>query len=91
LRRKSQEIHVAIDLAASPCIPVPHNKRENAMIPSRRRESRPEIEQPTASELAERIRKLRWMGMEDEARKLQGELSRVEKGDCVLAAPRETD
>jgi hypothetical protein len=45
------------------------------MIPSRRREPRPEIEQPSASELAQRIRKLRWMGMEDEARRLQAELS----------------
>jgi hypothetical protein len=61
------------------------------MIPSRRRQEPHEVEQQTASELAKRIRKLRWMGMEDEARKLQGELSRVEKGDCVLAAPRETD
>jgi hypothetical protein len=64
---------------------------ETLMIPSRRREERPEIEQLTTSELAERIRKLRWMGMEDEARRLQAELSRIEKGDCVLAAPRETD
>ena len=61
------------------------------MIPSRRRDERPEIERPSASELAKRIRKLRWMGMEDEARKLQAELSRSESGDCVLAAPRETD
>jgi hypothetical protein len=31
------------------------------------------------------------MGMEDEARRLQAELSRIEKGDCVLAAPSDTD
>jgi hypothetical protein len=48
-------------------------------------------EQKSASELVERIRKLRWMGMEDEAQRLQIALRRSKHTDCVLAAPRDTD
>ena len=52
---------------------------------------------PTASfianDLTVRIRKLRWMGMEDEAKELEQELksSPVTEIDSVLAAPRNTD
>jgi hypothetical protein len=52
---------------------------------------------PTASviayELTVRIRKLRWMGMEDEAKALERELKSVPttETDSVLAAPRNTD
>jgi hypothetical protein len=45
----------------------------------------------TASQLAKRIRKLRWMGMEDEAKRLQAALDRLEHAECVLATPRDTD
>jgi hypothetical protein len=61
------------------------------MMPSRRHDEPPEVEQRTATELAKRIRKLRWMGMEEEARRLQAELSRIENSDSVLAAPHDTD
>ena len=53
--------------------------------------------QPTASFIANnltvRIRKLRWMGMEDEARALERELKSAPaiETDSVLAAPRNTD
>lgn len=48
-------------------------------------------EQKSARELVKRIRKLRWMGMEEEAQRLQIALRRIEDTDCVLAAPRDTD
>ena len=45
-----------------------------------------------ANELVKRIRKLRWMGMEEEAERLQRELTRSCVGsDSVIATPRETD
>ena len=45
-----------------------------------------------ANELVKRIRKLRWMGLEDEAELLQRELTRrCADSDCVIATPRETD
>ena len=45
-----------------------------------------------ANELVKRIRKLRWMGLEDEAERLQRELTRrCADSDCVIATPRETD
>ena len=60
------------------------------------------LEQPThgdaaedesrANDLVRRIRKLRWMGLEEEAERLQQELTRrCADGDCVIATPRETD
>jgi hypothetical protein len=61
-------------------------------MPSTRRQ-RPEFlsEEQTPSQLVKRIRKLRWMGMEDEAKRLQAALGRIEHEECVLAAPRDTD
>ena len=45
-----------------------------------------------ANDLVRRIRKLRWMGLEDEAERLQRELThRCADSDCVIATPRETD
>lgn len=46
-----------------------------------------------AYDLTVRIRKLRWMGMEDEARALERELKSAPaiETDSVLAAPRNTD
>jgi hypothetical protein len=45
------------------------------------------------NDLVKRIRKLRWMGMEEEAKRLQAELIRrsAGEGDSVIATPRETD
>lgn len=42
-------------------------------------------------DLIKRIRKLRWIGMEDEARKLQDSLRGCPHSDVVLTAPGETD
>jgi hypothetical protein len=45
-----------------------------------------------ANDLVKRIRKLRWMGMEEEAERLQRELTRrCADSDSVIATPRETD
>jgi hypothetical protein len=45
-----------------------------------------------ANDLVKRIRKLRWMGMEEEAERLQAELTRrCAPADSVIATPRETD
>jgi len=53
------------------------------------------VPQVTAEQLAEsirikRIRKLRWVGMDDEARLLQGKFD-PEHADHVLAIPHATD
>ena len=46
-----------------------------------------------ANELIRLIRKLRWMGMEEEAERVQIELAKcgVQPTDSVLVASRETD
>ena len=45
-----------------------------------------------ANDLVKRIRKLRWMGLEEEAERLQQELTRrCADSDSVIATPRETD
>jgi hypothetical protein len=51
------------------------------------------LQQHSVNELVKRIRKLRWMRMEEEAKRLQGELTRrpIGEGDSVIATPRETD
>ena len=48
-------------------------------------------EEQVSSDLANRIRKLRWMGMQQEAEELQMTLCRVPHTDCVIVAPRDTD
>lgn len=50
-------------------------------------------EQRASNELVKQIRKLRWMGMEKEAERIQRQLAthREPLADSVLAAPRETD
>jgi hypothetical protein len=47
----------------------------------------------TPNELIHLIRKLRWMGMEDEARVVEAQLSacRVTPGDNVIGGPTDTD
>jgi hypothetical protein len=42
-------------------------------------------------QVVKRIRKLRWIGMEQEAERLRMALGHVTPGDCVLADPRDTD
>ena len=50
-------------------------------------------EQRTANELVKLIRKLRWMGLEREAEKMENQLilRKVQAADSVIAASRETD
>jgi hypothetical protein len=50
-------------------------------------------EQRTANELVKLIRKLRWMGLEREAQKVEDQLilREVQAADSVIAASRETD
>ena len=48
-------------------------------------------EQRSAQELARLIEKLRWIGANDEAEKLQRRLRIAHIEECVLTAPRETD
>lgn len=50
-------------------------------------------QQRTSNELVKLIRKLRWMGMEEEAERVQTKLARSDVGpaDSVLAESRETD
>jgi hypothetical protein len=50
-------------------------------------------EQRTANELVKLIRKLRWMGLEREAEKVENQLilRRAQAADSVIAASRETD
>ena len=49
------------------------------------------VDERAARELTKLIRKLRWIGKEDEAIKLAVRLRSTRAGDCVLAAPRDTD
>jgi hypothetical protein len=48
-------------------------------------------EQRLANELVKRIRKLRWIGMNEEARALAHELHRGSDSDSVVARSYETD
>jgi hypothetical protein len=45
----------------------------------------------TSREVVELIRKLRWIGMEGEAERLEVALRHTSGTDCVLAVPRDTD
>jgi hypothetical protein len=60
-----------------------------------RQQESPDVstEQRRSSELVKRIRKLRWMGLEGEARGMQVQLASYggTRADSVLATPRETD
>jgi len=46
-----------------------------------------------SAEFIRLIRKLRWIGMEDEAERMETQLAlcRVPPSECVLAAPHDTD
>jgi hypothetical protein len=50
-------------------------------------------EQRASNELVKLIRKLRWMGMEEEAKKAENQLTlcNVPAADSVIARSRETD
>jgi len=63
------------------------------MSPTRKKLPQVSAKQGTSDELVKMIRKLRWMGMEEEAESVETKLahSEVKAADCVLAASRETD
>jgi hypothetical protein len=44
-----------------------------------------------ANEIVKLVRKLRWMGMEDEAERMQMQLVLCSPADSVLAASQQTD
>lgn len=48
-------------------------------------------EQQAAAELTKRIRKLRWVGMEDEARALQHALAGARRAPNGLASPNDSN
>lgn len=48
-------------------------------------------EERRTRELVKRIRKLRWMGMEEEAEQLQSKLPPVLPGEVLIAGPRDID
>ncbi|HEY2535082.1 MAG TPA: hypothetical protein VGJ20_45490 [Xanthobacteraceae bacterium] len=54
---------------------------------------RPDVfaEKRTTRELVERILKLRWMGLEKEAREMELKLQKIESGATLLADPCGTD
>jgi hypothetical protein len=63
-----------------------------AVAHERKRKSKRVSGRSGANDLVKRIRKLRWMGMEEEAKRLQAELSRkCAAADSVIATPRDTD
>ena len=65
--------------------------RPSQNLPSQKQSS---AANATASnETIKLIRKLRWIGMEEEAKKLEHELAEREgtTADCVVASPRDTD
>jgi len=49
------------------------------------------VEQQISDELVKVIRKLRWMGMEQEAEGKENELAVRRTADSVVASPRDTD
>lgn len=49
------------------------------------------VEERTSKELVKRIRKLRWIGMEEDAKRMESMLRQMEPRDALLAVPRDTD
>lgn len=49
------------------------------------------LEQRKSDELIKQVQKLRWMGLEEEANRIQRLLSEIPPSGSVLAAPREAD
>lgn len=56
-------------------------------------QERPDVSvvEHTSSELAKMVRKLRWIGMEEEARQMQVMLRRINSAATLLAGPHDTD
>jgi hypothetical protein len=49
------------------------------------------VEERAVNDMIKRIRKLRWIGLDGEARGVAREIRDVHAADSVLAAPSETD
>ena len=49
------------------------------------------VKECASDELVQRIRKLRWMGMDEEAERLLGTLREVHQADILLSGPGDTD
>ena len=49
------------------------------------------VEQRASNDVIKRIRKLRWIGMDEEARQIQRTLRSISSADVVLAVPCDTD
>jgi hypothetical protein len=73
--------------------PKQNRFRETSMETHIRQQELPDVsaEQRASNEMVKLIRKLRWMGMEGEARLLQISLDGRRQVDSVVAEPRETD
>lgn len=56
-------------------------------------DGRPDVSprQQASEEFVKRIRKLRWIGMEEEAERLQIVLQGFPAENCILAEPQDTD
>jgi hypothetical protein len=48
-------------------------------------------DEDASRELVRLIRKLRWIGKDDEAKRLENKLRSASAGDCVLSVPSESD
>jgi hypothetical protein len=74
---------------------IPKAQRERtSMETSREQQKPPDVSaQHQANELIRLIRKLRWMGMEEEAERVRAELAQCDAppADSVVAAPHDTD
>jgi hypothetical protein len=81
-RRKRQNQGETLMATPLQHMPLPHTLQQQN--PS---------ETHASNELIKLIRKLRWIGMDEEAQKLQTELTQREAAaeDSVVATPRETD
>lgn len=62
-----------------------------ALLHARENPTDVSVEQRISDELADRIRKLRWMGLEEEADWTQRMLSEIAPAGRVLTTPHETD
>ena len=61
---------------------------KRTLLPIKKSKSGAELEK---QRIVGRIRKLRWLGMDQEARKLEATLHRVPNGEHVLLLPANTD
>ena len=62
-----------------------HRVRQPTRVPDE------SVDERASRDLTKLIRKRRWIGKEDEAIELQSKLRSTRAGDCVLAAPCDTD